>query len=243
MRVLAIIPSRYNSNRFPGKPLADIMGKSMIQRVFEQCQKCSQLNRIIVATDDERISFHVKSFGGEVMMTSKDHITGSDRCSEVLNAIDDRFDIVVNIQGDEPYINPEEISKVLTLFEDEDCEIGTLAKKISDYAVYISPDNPKVFFDKNNIAVSFERNGTLNEEEFKKTDFFQHIGIYAFKSEILSKIIKLDRSKNEIKNSLEQLRWMDNKYKIKIGVTDKESLSIDREEDIEKIKRLDLKNS
>ena len=113
MRVLAIIPARYNSSRFPGKPLADIMGKTMIQRVVEQCQKCEKLNRIIVATDDERISFHVKSFGGEVIMTSQDHNNGTDRCIEVFGKIEDRFDVVVNIQGDEPFIDSEEISEVI----------------------------------------------------------------------------------------------------------------------------------
>ena len=243
MRVLAIIPARFNSSRFPGKPLADIMGKSMIQRVVEQCQKCEKLNRIIVATDDERISFHVKSFGGEVMMTSKNHNNGTSRCNEVFNNIEDIFDVVVNIQGDEPFIDPEEISEVISLFEDKEIQIGTLAKVITDYEIYKNPDNPKVFFNTENIATSFERNGTLNEEKFEENTFFQHIGIYAFRADILSEITDFKESKNEIKENLEQLRWMDNKYKIKVGITEKESISVDKEEDIEKIESLRIKNS
>lgn len=243
MRVLAIIPSRYNSSRFPGKPLANIMGKSMIQRVFEQCQKCKEINRIIVATDDERISFHVKSFGGEVMMTSKEHTNGSNRCCEVLSNLEDRFDVIVNVQGDEPYINPQEIEKLLSLFEEKDVTIGTLAKKIADYSVYTNLDNPKVFFDKNNIAISFAREGNLSEEEFKKNTFFQHIGIYAFRSDVLSEIKNLKESKKEIEKDLEQYRWIENKYKIKVGIACRESIAIDREEDIEKIKSLHIKNS
>jgi len=243
MKVLAIIPARYNSSRFPGKPLADIMGKTMIQRVVEQCQKCEKLNRIIIATDDERISFHVKSFGGEVIMTSQDHNNGTDRCIEVFGKIEDRFDVVVNIQGDEPFIDSEEISKVISLFEDKEVQIGTLARAITDYEIYKNPDNPKVFFNTENIATSFERDGTLNEEKFGEDTFFQHIGIYAFRADILSEITDLKKSKNEIKENLEQLRWMDNKYKIKIGITEKESISVDKEEDIEKIESLHIKNS
>ena len=242
MKVLAIIPSRYNSSRFPGKPLADIMGKSMVQRVFEQCQKCDKLNRIIVATDDERISFHVKSFGGEVMMTAKDHTNGTNRCGEVLNSIDDRFDVVVNVQGDEPYIMPEEISKLLSLFEDENTQIATLAKEITEYETYKNLDNPKIYFNKENIATSFERKGEISEEEFSKNTCFQHIGIYAYKTDILSEITR-PKERDQIEEDLEQLKWMREKYKIKVGISSMISMSVDREEDIEEIKRLHINNS
>ena len=243
MKVLGVIPCRYNSSRFPGKPLADILGKSMVQRVYEKSSLCNNLNKVIVATDDERISFHVKSFSGEVIMTSKDHKSGTERCNEVFDNIEERFDVVVNIQGDEPFIDPEEISEVISLFKDEEVQIGTLAKPITDYEIYKNPDNPKVFFNEENIVTSFERNGKLNEEKFSENTFFQHIGIYAFKADILSEISELTESENEINENLEQLRWMDSKYKIKVGITEKESISVDREEDIEKIKSFHLKNS
>ena len=243
MKVLAIIPSRYNSSRFPGKPLANIMGKSMIQRVVEQCKKCEEIGRIIVATDDTRIFLHVQSFGAEVIMTSEYHENGSSRCSEVFSSINEEYDVILNIQGDEPYIKPEQISSLLSLFKSEDIEIGTLAKKITDYNIYRDANNPKIFFNKEKIATSFERQGSLNEYQFKQNKFYQHIGIYGFRSDTLSKIAKLDPTKNEIKENLEQCRWLDNQYKIKVKLTSLENIPIDREEDIEKIKTLNLKNS
>ena len=129
MRVLGVIPCRYNSSRFPGKPLAEILGKSMVQRVYEKSSLCDNLHKVIVATDDERISFHVKSFGGEVMMTSKNHETGTDRCGEVMKNLEEHYEIVVNIQGDEPFINPEQITNLIELFQNSDVQIATLAKK------------------------------------------------------------------------------------------------------------------
>ena len=155
MKVLGIIPSRYNSSRFPGKPLADILGTSMIQRVYQQSSRCKLINKVIVATDDERISFHVKSFGGEVMMTSKKHESGTDRCGEVLESIEEHFDIVVNIQGDEPFINPEQIIELIDLFQNEEVQIATLAKKIEDFDTYSDENKVKVTFNEKNIATSF----------------------------------------------------------------------------------------
>ena len=209
-----IIPARYASSRLPAKLLEDINGKSLIEHTYLNALQ-SSAKRVIIATDDERISFHVKSFSGEVIMTSKDHKSGTERCNEVFDNIEERFDVVVNIQGDEPFIDPEEISAVISLFKDEEVQIGTLAKPITDYEIYKNPDNPKVFFNEENIVTSFERNGKLNEEKFSENTFFQHIGIYAFNADILSEISELTESENEINENLEQLRWMDNKYKIK----------------------------
>jgi len=243
MRVLAIIPSRYNSSRFPGKPLADIMGKSMIQRVVEQCEKCPDLHRIIVATDDERISFHVKSFGGNVILTSKNHENGTDRCGEVLENTNEYFDVIINIQADEPFIETSQISQLISLFDEKNVKIATLSKKIEDYTTLTDKNKVKVFFDKENNANSFVRNYEISEEEFQKDNFYKHIGIYAFREDILEKITKLSASKNEKQLNLEQLRWMDNKFKIKVEITESESLSVDTPEDIDKIVEFHSKNS
>ena len=243
MKVLAVIPARYNSTRFPGKALANIMGKSMIQRVVEQCKKCHQISKIIVATDDERISFHVKSFGAAVMMTSKDHNSGTERCGEVLKKIEEKYDVILNIQGDEPYINPSQISEVLNLFNDENVEIGTLAKKISSYNIYKNKNKPKVSFNSDQIATLFTRIGDLDEKEFEKKTYFHHIGIYGFKSETLSNLSNLENSKFDNKEDLEQLEWMHHDYKIKVGITDEESVSINHKQDIKNIESLDVKKS
>ena len=242
MRVIGIIPSRYNSSRFPGKPLTDILGKSMIQRVYDQAQKCNFLNKVIIATDDERISFHVKSFGGDVMMTSKNHESGTDRCGEVIRKLEEHFDIVVNIQGDEPFINPDQITQLVNMFENTNIQIATLAKKIDNYETYTDNNKVKVFFDDQNIAKKFEREAKLNVEDFKNYDIYKHIGIYAFRTNILNKIIDLPPTENEKKLSLEQIRWMEKNYSIHIGITEFDSLSVDNLEDIEKIIPLHLKN-
>ena len=243
MRVLGIIPCRYNSSRFPGKPLADILGKSMVQRVYDKSSLCDNLNKVIVATDDERISFHVKSFGGNVMMTSKKHESGTERCGEVLENISENFDVIVNIQGDEPFIEPSQISQLISLFDEENVKIATLAKKIEDYTTLTDKNKVKVFFDEENNANSFVRNYKISEEEFHKDNFYKHIGIYAFRTDVLEKITKLSPSKSEIQLNLEQLRWLDNKFKIKVGITEFESLSVDTTEDIDKIVEFHSKNS
>ena len=243
MKVLGILPARYNSSRLPGKPLADIMGTSMIQRVYEQASKCKQLRKVIVATDDERISFHVKSFGGNVMMTSKNHESGTDRCGEILEKSIENFDVIINIQGDEPFIEPSQISQLISLFDESNVQIATLSKKIEDYDTLTNINKVKVFFDKENNANSFVRNHEITEEEFYKKNFYKHIGIYAFRSDILEKITKLSPSKSEQDLNLEQLRWLDNKFKIKVGITEFESQSVDTTEDIEKIVEFHSKNA
>ena len=243
MKVLGVIPCRYNSSRFPGKPLADILGKSMVQRVYENSSLCHNLNKVIVATDDERISFHVKSFGGNVMLTSKNHENGTDRCGEVLEKTNKNFDVIINIQGDEPFIEPSQISQIISLFDEKNVKIATLSKKIEDYTTLTDKNKVKVFFDKENNANSFVRNYEITEEEFHKDNFYKHIGIYAFRADILEKITKLSASKNEKQLKLEQLRWLDNKFKIKVEIIESESLSVDTTEDIDKIVEFHSKNS
>ena len=243
MRVEGVIPCRYNYSRFPGIPLEKKKKKSMVQRVYEKSFLCDHLNKIIVATDDERISFHVKAFGGNVMITSKNHKNGTERCGEVLRKSIENFDVIVNIQGDEPFIEPSQISQLISLFADENVQIATLSKKIEDYTTLTDINKVKVFFDKENNANSFVRNYEITEKEFHKEKLYKHIGIYAFRADILEKITKLSPSKSEQDLNLEQLRWLDNKFKIKVGITEFESQSVDTTEDIEKIVEFHSKNS
>ena len=233
MKVIGIIPSRYGSSRFPGKPLADILGKSMIQRVYEQCQKASSLSKVIIATDDKRIFNHVLGFGGKVIMTLNSHPSGTDRCNEVIQSLEEKYDVAINIQGDEPFINPKQIDHLVSLFSSNEVSIATLAKKIEDGGVISDVNSPKAIFNSNGIASNFCRKITNPNKE--KT-YFKHIGIYGYLTEILTEICKLPPTDNEIKERLEQLRWLDNKYVIKVGITKYEGTSVDTPEDIEKIK-------
>ncbi len=233
MKVIGIIPSRYGSTRFPGKPLVDILGKSMIQRVYEQSKKCASLTDVIVATDDSRIYNHVLGFGGKAEMTSKRHKTGTERCNEVAQSLNAPFDVIVNIQGDEPLINPLQINEIIQLFNDPKTQIGTLAKKIDDTATLDDENTPKVIFDTQGNALNFSRKISNIATEFT---YYKHIGIYAYKKDVLEKICQLQESNNEKKERLEQLRWLDNNYTIKVGITNFQTLSVDTPEDIEKIK-------
>jgi len=244
MKIIGVIPSRYNSSRFPGKPLVDILGKSMIQRVYEQTKKCELLNKVIVATDDERISFHVKSFGGEVMMTSQNHKNGTERCGEVIKNIEERYEIVINIQGDQPFISPKHINHLINMFkETSDIQIASLATKFEDYETYIDENSVKVFFNEHSIATKFERIADLKEKEFKKNIIHKHIGIYAFKTNILKKIIKFSHNPFDKHLNLEQLIWMKNNLNIHIGITEYDCISIDKIEDLRQINKLHLKNN
>ncbi len=236
LKILGIIPARYESLRLHGKPLVDIAGKTMIQRVYEQCLKAKNLTKLIVATDDSKISDAVKSFGGLVMMTSTEHLNGTSRCAEILQELeqlDEYFDFVINIQGDEPLINPSQIDEFVNLFEDETAEIFTQVKKETDFSMLDNSNVVKAIFDKNYLATDFVR--ILQTSDFNNYYFYKHIGIYGFKSAILKKIATLLPTKNELDHKLEQLRWLDNLYKIKIGETTYDSLSIDTKEDLEKV--------
>ena len=233
MKTIGIIPARYMSSRFPGKPLADILGKSMIQRVYEQCKKANSLSEVIVATDDNRIFNHVISFGGEALMTATTHLSGTDRCNEVIQSLETKYDIAINIQGDEPFINPEQINQIVSLFSLPEISIATLARKIEALSLLTDVNSPKAIFDKNGIAQNFCR--SITQIKPNQT-YYKHIGIYGYRTQTLAEICKLPASENEKTERLEQLRWLDNGYKIKVGITTFESLSIDTPEDIEKIK-------
>tara|TARA_B100001250_G_scaffold154515_1_gene132759 strand:- start:3822 stop:4538 length:717 start_codon:yes stop_codon:yes gene_type:complete len=235
MKVVGIIPARYGSKRLPGKPLLDILGKSMIQRVFEQCKKCDKLNTIVVATDDKRIYEHVKAFNGNAIMTSKTHKTGTERCNEVVKKLTQEFDVVVNIQGDEPFINPIQIEEVIALFNDKKTQIGTLVSVIKDVNVLKDRNAPKAILDTQGRVVAFSRR--ISTKLRNQTRIYQHVGIYAYKKNILKELCGLPESKNEIKEQLEQLRWLDNNYKIITGITNFQNIAVDTANDIEKIKQ------
>jgi len=243
LRFVAIIPARYASTRFPGKPLVDIGGKTMIQRVYDQVSKV--LDDVYVATDDKRIFDKVHSFGGKVIMTSDAHRSGTDRCYEAFTKLDDWFDVVINVQGDEPFIQPEQIEALKNCFADDETQIATLVKKITDkdgVEVLFNPNSPKVVIDKQNNALYFSRSpipykrGSDEKNWMAEHDYYKHVGVYAYRSEVLSQIVQMPPSKLELAESLEQLRWLENGLKIKAGFTDVETVGIDTPEDLEKIK-------
>ena len=233
MKILGVIPARYASERFPGKMLALILGESMISRVYKQVLKCTLLSNVIIATDDKKIYDHVKNFDGNVILTSSKHESGTDRCNEVISKLDETYDAVINIQGDEPFIDPQQIEQVALLLNNKSTQIETLAKHIKNKNELQDSNTPKVFFDKNMFAKKFVR--ILSDIELKQKYIYKHIGIYGYQTSILSKITKLKPTKNELDRKLEQLRWLDNNYTISIGITMQDSISIDTPEDILKI--------
>jgi len=241
MKVLGVIPARYSSTRFPGKPLAMIHGKTMIQRVYEQCQKTPTLAKVIVATDDHRIFNHVKSWGGHVSMTDKNHQSGTDRCNEVLSQQKEHFDVVVNIQGDEPFIEPSQIENLTESFANPSTQISSLAKKIHKPEELFNPNSVKVVIGDQGQALYFSRSvipfirGAKEEEFLQKHEFFKHLGIYAYRSEVLKEICKLATAVLEQAESLEQLRWLSAGYRISMQITEKEGVSIDTPEDLSKL--------
>ena len=243
MKILGIIPARYASTRFPGKPLVDIAGKSMIQRVYEQAKKCAQLSEVIVATDDDSIFEHVHGFGGKAVMTSSAHQSGTDRCAEVAKKHPE-YEVVINIQGDEPYIDPEQIAKLINCFNDSGTQIATLIKKVSTNEELHSTNSPKVVVNKNSEAIYFSRSplphirGQEPQNWLQHFTYFKHIGIYGYRADILQLITKLPVSSLEKAESLEQLRWVENGYKIKVAETETETIAIDTPEDLEKLSEL-----
>jgi len=240
MKILGIIPARYASSRFPGKPLVDIGGKSMIQRVYEQAKKCDHLTEVIVATDDDRIYDHVKAFGGVAVMTAADHQSGTDRCAEVALA-HPQYQVIINIQGDEPYIDPEQITKLAVCFNSPDVQIATLIKRVKTEQELHNPNSPKVIVNKLDEAVYFSRSAVPHirgEEPQNWLEFytyFKHIGIYGYRADVLQQITKLPISALEKAESLEQLRWIENSYRIKVAETELETHAIDTPEDLEKL--------
>lgn len=238
MKLLGIIPARYGSTRFPGKPLALILGKSMIERVFRKASESKLLSDVIVATDDQRIYDHVLAFGGKAVMTSASHPSGTDRCAEVLEKSVDKFDVVINIQGDEPFIHHGQIDQVIACFNNPDAEIATLVKVISEERELDNRNIPKVVIQKSGKALYFSRRTIpfcTEEQKIKflsEGKFLKHIGIYGYRAEVLPKLALLEKSQLEIMESLEQLRWLENGYTIMTAVTSYENMAVDSPEDV-----------
>lgn len=239
MRILGVIPARFASTRFPGKPLADIAGKSMIQRVYEQCLKSNSLDKLLVATDDERIATHVRGFG-EVVMTSSTHPSGTDRCREASQLSGETFDYVINIQGDEPFIDPSQIDLLANLLDGK-TELATLAKKIEDEEQIHDPNVVKVVTDVHGTALYFSRNPVPYQRSsngkpwVELHSYYKHIGIYAYRTDVLDRITQLPVSPLERSESLEQLRWLENGYRIRVANTELETRGIDTPEDLERV--------
>jgi len=241
MKIIGIIPARYASTRFPGKPLAIIQGKTMIQRVYEQASKAKSLSKVIVATDDMRIYNHVKQWGGEVEMTASTHPSGTDRCIEVLQKQQQEYEVVVNIQGDEPFIDPTQIELLSQSFQNKETQIASLAKKITRKEQLFNPNNVKVVIGENGRALYFSRSAIpyvrgVDQEDFvKHADFYKHIGLYAYRSHVLLEIGALPQASLEKWESLEQLRWLSAGYQIDMKLTELEAVSIDSPEDLQKL--------
>lgn len=241
-KVVGIIPARYASSRFPGKPLAKLGGKMVIEHVVGQASII--LDDVYVATDDERIFDAVVSFGGKAVMTSTRHKSGTDRIREALERINAPFDIVVNIQGDEPFIQPEQIKTVIGCFDDSQTQIATLGKRFGSMEEVENPNSPKIVLDNNNYALYFSRSvipfvrGVEREGWAAHFPYLKHIGLYAYRADVLREITGLPLSSLEQAESLEQLRWLQNGYKIKVGLTDVETVGIDTPADLAKAESL-----
>lgn len=248
MNFIGIIPARYASTRFPGKPLAIINGKPMIQRVYEQSKLA--INEVWVATDDNRIKEAVEAFGGNVVMTSSEHQSGTDRIAEAVKIISKKnkttYDVVVNIQGDEPFIQPEQIEALKTTFRHEHTQIATLIKKIINSEEIFDQNKVKVVISSDKKALYFSRSpipflrGVEKENWLTEGLFFKHIGMYAYKYDVLLEITKINQSHLELAESLEQLRWLENGFWIQTEITEHESIGIDTPEDLEKVKQMGL---
>jgi 3-deoxy-manno-octulosonate cytidylyltransferase (CMP-KDO synthetase) len=237
MKILGVIPARFASTRFPGKPLADLAGKTMIQRVYEQCKKSARLTEVVVATDHLKIMETVQAFGGVVCLTSEHHPSGTDRCFEAMQQQEQTFDYVINIQGDEPFIAPQQIDLLASLLDGR-AELATLIKTIGHSENIFNPNVVKVVVNRAGEALYFSRSplphvrSTAAEEWLNKHVFYKHIGMYGYRTDVLAKITQLPVSTLERAESLEQLRWLENGYRIQTAVTDFETLGIDTPEDL-----------
>ena len=236
MKFIAVIPARYASTRFPGKPLAVLGGKTVIQRVYEQA--VSVLPEAYVATDDERIFQAVEAFGGRAVMTRTDHKSGTDRIEEAVEKIATDADVIINIQGDEPFIQPSQIETLMQLFDDPATQIGTLGKRFETIDAVRNPNSPKIVTDRRGFALYFSRSvipyirGIEADEWLTHYPFLKHLGIYAYRREVLAEVTRLPQSALEKAESLEQLRWLENGYRIRVGLTDVETVGIDTPEDL-----------
>ena len=238
MNVLILIPARYASTRFPGKPLAEIGGKPMIQHVVEKAQLVSQ--DAFVATDDQRIYDRVVGFGGKVVMTSADHKSGTDRIEEAIEKIGGDWDVIVNVQGDEPFVAKSQLETICHCFDDPTTQIATLGKAFTSMEAVENPNSPKIAVSNQGFALYFSRSvipyvrGKEREEWLQHFPYLKHLGIYAYRKDVLREVTQLPQSSLEIAESLEQLRWLQNGYKIKVGTTDVETVGIDTPEDLQR---------
>lgn len=248
MKFIGIIPARYASTRFPAKPLALLGGKTVIQRVYEQV--IGALDEAWVATDDERIEAQVKAFGGKAVMTSVHHKSGTDRCYEAFAKVGSGYDIIVNVQGDEPFIQRSQLETIKTCFEEPSTQIATLVKPFTSSMGMEALENinsPKVVVDKDNYALYFSRSVIPFQRNREKKDwigshcYYKHIGLYAYRADVLRAITSLPQSSLELAESLEQLRWLENGFQIKVGVTDVETIGIDTPADLQRAEEF-LKN-
>lgn len=238
MKFIAIIPARYASTRFPGKPLAILGGKPVIQRVYEQA--VSVLEEAYVATDDERILQCVEQFGGRAVMTRSDHKSGTDRIEEAAEKIGTDADVIINIQGDEPFIHPSQIKTLMGLFDNNETQIGTLGKRFDSMEAATNPNSPKIVTDLQGFALYFSRSvipfvrGQEQQAWLQHFPYLKHLGLYAYRREVLRQVTQLPQSPLEIAESLEQLRWLENGYRIRVGLTDVETVGIDTPEDLQR---------
>ena len=238
MKFIAIIPARYASTRFPGKPLAVLGGKTVIQRVYEQVK--SVLDEVYVATDDDRIFQCVEAFGGRAVMTRTDHKSGTDRIQEAVEKTGTSADVIINVQGDEPFIQPSQVETLMHLFDDPDTQIGTLGKPFESLEAVENPNSPKIVTDNRGFALYFSRSvipyirGVEPADWFGRYPFLKHLGIYAYRREVLAEVTRLPQSSLEKAESLEQLRWLQNGYRIRVGLTDVETVGIDTPEDLQR---------
>lgn len=239
MKSLAIIPARYASTRFPAKPLATLGGKLIIQRVYEQVKRA--VEDVVVATDDDRIMAAVEAFGGRAVMTSTEHRSGTDRCYEALQKVGGNYDIVINVQGDEPFIQPEQIRSLVSCFEDEATDIATLVKPFTPedgIEALENPNSPKVVISRDMKAIYFSRSVIPYIREVERTEwltkhtFYKHIGMYAFRAKTLGEVTALAQSSLELGEKLEQLRWLESGYRIGVGITHIETIGIDTPDDL-----------
>ncbi|HNQ12112.1 MAG TPA: 3-deoxy-manno-octulosonate cytidylyltransferase [Bacteroidia bacterium] len=241
MRILGIIPSRFHSTRFPGKPLKKIAGKFMIQRVYEQCLKCDLLDDVIIATDHEEIEQAAKNFGAKVIMTSSNHVNGTSRCFEAATLFNHSVECVINIQGDEPFIDPTQIDLLADLIVKDDISIATLVRPIDDREMLANSNVVKAVMSNTNKVLYFSRSSIpfhfKKSEEITNT-FYSHIGIYAYKMSVLKKLIQLPEGALEKSERLEQLRWLEAGYNIHAAITNSKNYSVDVPEDIDYINQL-----
>ena len=239
-KIIGIIPARYNSSRFPGKPLVDISGKSMIQKVYEAVHSCDFIDQVVIATDDQRIFDAALAFGAAVVMTKASHKSGTDRCAEVIEKLavsGDKFDIAINIQGDEPFIKVAQIKSLVNGISKDNVQICTLGKLLENEAAINDSNVVKLVKSNSGKALYFSRYPIpfLRDESSKKPKYYKHIGIYAFKTEVLEQVSQLVQSPLEITESLEQLRWLENDFTIQVEETEFENIGIDTPEDLKKI--------